>query len=53
MKKILIMTLVKIRWVYFHLNPNYMKFYMDASRTEAHFQHRKTGQLYSNYEWTD
>jgi hypothetical protein len=51
MRKIIIMTIVKIRWVYFHINPMYMKFYMTS--TEPHFQHRRTGEIFSNYTWVE
>lgn len=49
--KSLIMTLVHLRWAYFHIHPNYTKFYMDAGKTEAHFQHKKTGHIHSNFKW--
>lgn len=51
MRKSIIMLCVKLRWAYFHLNPYYLKFYMDEGRTEAHFQHIKTGVLHSNLVW--
>ena len=53
MRKFLIMTLVHLRWAYFHVNPAYTKFYMDEARTEAHFFHAKTNSLHSNYKWVD
>jgi hypothetical protein len=59
MRKFLIMSIVKLRWLYFHINPMYIKFYMDIDHNEAHFQHKKTGQLYfvdtisSNFIWVD
>ena len=53
MKKFLIMTLINLRWAYFHINPMYVKFYVDSERKETHFQHRKTGQLHSNFVWVD
>jgi hypothetical protein len=51
--KAIVMSLVNLRWAYFHINPNYMKFYMDSERKEAHFQHRKTGAIHSNLIWVD
>lgn len=51
LRKISIMTLVWLRWAYFHLHPSYVKFYM--TQDEAHFQHVKTGAIYSNFEWVD
>ena len=51
--KFIITIIVKLRWLYFHLNPAYVKFYIDAERTEAHFQHRKDGSLHSNFKWVD
>jgi hypothetical protein len=51
MKKLLVMTLVNLRWVYFHINPNYIKFSIEG--TEFHFQHKKTGHIYCNYTWND
>ena len=49
MRIFLLNVYVKIRWWYFHINPNYIKFYMSSESDEAHFQHRKTGLLHSNY----
>lgn len=37
---------LRIRWIYFHIHPNYIKFYMDEK--EAHFQNTKTGEVHSN-----
>jgi hypothetical protein len=45
----LLKAFIKIRWWYFHISPNYIKFYMSSESDEAHFQHRKTGQIHSNY----
>lgn len=42
--------LMLIRWTYFHVNPNYIKFYMGIDGTEAHFQRKKLGTIHSNYE---
>lgn len=53
MKKLLIMSVVKLRWAYFHVSPRYVKFYMDSGHTEAHFQHVKTGAIHSNLVWVD
>jgi len=50
MYKLYIMAILKIRWAYFHINPNYIKFTMGD---ETHFQHRKTGTLHCNYVWDD
>ncbi len=49
MSTFLLKMVLKIRWWYFHINPNFIKFYMDSSRSEAHFQHIKTGELHCNY----
>ena len=51
MKKQIIMIIVKLRWIYFHLSPMYVKFYMTPE--EAHFQHRKDGSIHSNITWVD
>lgn len=51
MRKFIIMTLVKLRWIYFHIHPSYVKFYVDSACTEAHFQNIKTGVIHSNYTW--
>lgn len=51
--KILTMAIVKLRWMYFHVNPMYVKFYADSERTQVHFQHKRTGRIYSNYRWVD
>jgi len=53
MIKFIVMAIIKLRWIYFHINPMYVKFYVDSSRSEAHFQHRLTGQLHSNFKWVD
>lgn len=53
MNKAIIMFLVKLRWAYFHVHPNYIKFYMGGGSDEAHFQHRKTGAIHSNLVWKD
>ena len=53
MYKAIVMFIVKLRWFYFHVNPNYIKFYMNSESDEAHFQHRKTGQLHSNLVWIE
>lgn len=53
MRKSIIMFFVKIRWLYFHVSPSYVKFYMDSSKTEAHFQHVKIGSIHSNFIWLD
>jgi hypothetical protein len=47
------MFLVKMRWWYFHINPSYIKFYMDSESKEAHFQNIKTGQIHSNFVWVE
>jgi len=48
MQILLIKIYIKVRWWYFHISPMYIKFYMSSESDEAHFQHRKTGQLHSN-----
>ena len=53
MKKNLIMFLVKLRWLYFHVNPRYMKFGMGGGSNEYHFQHVKNGSVHSNFVWVD
>lgn len=53
MAKFLIMAMVHIRWAYFHVNPMYVKFYMDSEHTESHFQHRTRGSLHSNMYWQE
>ena len=53
MRKVLIMTLVHLRWGYFHIHPSYIKFYMSSESDEAHFQHRKTGVIHSNFVWSN
>lgn len=46
------MTMVKIRWAYFHIHPSYMKFKMSAD-SESYFQHSKTGEICCNFTWND
>ncbi len=38
--------LLRTRWIYFHLHPNYIKFYM--SESESYFQHKNNGRLHSD-----
>ena len=42
----LLMLYIHLRWLYFHINPMYLKFYI--SKDEAHFQHKKNGTIHSN-----
>lgn len=51
MRKCIIMFFVKLRWAYFHVSPSYIKFTMSGS--EYHFQNVKTGEIHSNYIWTN
>lgn len=51
MQKLLIKLLLKARWLYFHLNPRYAKFYV--TEDEAHFQHTPTGTIHSNYSFKE
>ena len=39
--KFIVMFLIKIRWVYFHISPMYLKFCMQGDK--YHFQHRRCG----------
>ena len=38
--------ITRLRWFWFHLHPDYIKFYMDAN--EAHFQNIRTGNIHSD-----
>lgn len=49
MTKLLLQALIHLRWAYFHISPFYQRFYMDESRTEAHFFHAHTNSIHSNY----
>ena len=49
--KMLILAVLKLRWAYFHANPNYIKFSID-SKSESYFQH-KSGSLHCNLTWDD
>jgi len=51
--RFLLKIFLKLRWAYFHVNPSYQKFYMDAARTEAHFFHAKTNSMHCNYSLID
>jgi len=42
----LLYLLLRTRWLYFHLHPNYIKFFISDS--ESHFQHKINGRLHSN-----
>lgn len=39
-------VVLRTRWTYFHVHPNYIKFKM--TDTEIHFQHKLTGQIHSD-----
>lgn len=39
--------LLRLRWGYFHIHPNYMKFLVGEK--ESHFQNIKTGCIVSDY----
>jgi len=43
----LLIAFLKLRWWYFHLMPRYVKFYMDDTYKECHFQNVKTGAVHS------
>jgi hypothetical protein len=51
MARFILTVFIKLRWWYFHINPIYTKFYIDSERAEAHFLHRRTGQVHSNFKW--
>ena len=53
LKKALIMTLVKLRWIYFHVSPRYIKFCVSHDDGESYFQHIKTGEIHCNFKWVD
>jgi len=44
---ILLIVALKIRWAYFHVCPWYIKFYMDSTESECHFQNMKTNTIHS------
>lgn len=53
--KTVLRILVKLRWVYFHLHPGYVKFTVNAGDEEAYFFfffffHAKTNSIHHNYE---
>jgi len=41
-----IYLVLRVRWIYFHLHPNWNKFWM--TEKEAHFIHKYTGELVSD-----
>lgn len=51
MDKIICIILIKLRWAYFHLHPNYIKFYV--TKEKSHFQNIKTGKLHSDLVFND
>lgn len=53
MKKNLLRFYIKLRWLYFHVNPNYIKFGMGGGSNEYHFQNIKKNTIHSNYEVVD
>lgn len=53
MRIFMLKVIFKVRWWYFHVNPNYIKFGMGCGSNEYHFQNLKTGGLHSNYVVTD
>jgi hypothetical protein len=50
MKKLIVMSIVNLRWAWFHINPRYLKFTMDK---EVYFQDMKTGCILYNYHWEE
>ncbi len=46
MSKFLLHAFINIRWAYFHINPMYIKFYVEV---EPWFQHRTNGSIHCNY----
>jgi hypothetical protein len=47
MKTFIISLLLKLRWVYFHVHPWYVKIYL--TETESHFYHKRTNTIHHNY----
>lgn len=39
--------ILKLRWMYFHIHPHYLKFHMGGG--EYHFQNLKTGNIHSQW----
>jgi len=50
-EKAILTILIKVRWMYFHVSPMYVKFYFDSTDEHGMFQHRKHGTLHANYLW--
>lgn len=46
--RVLIKTLIKLRWAYFHMHPGYVKFLIED---EAHFFHQRTNSIHSNLRY--
>ncbi len=46
MSKFLLHVFINIRWTYFHINPMYIKFYVEV---EPWFQHRTNGSIHCGY----
>lgn len=42
----LLWLILRLRWAYFHVNPNYVKFKM--SPTEFHFWNKRTNSIHSD-----
>jgi hypothetical protein len=56
MKKLLkmyVVTILKIRWWWFHVSPSYVKFTISADSSEEYFQNVVTGEIVCNYTYID
>lgn len=55
MKKLFIMALVKIRWMYLSMHPDCIKFSVkeNGNDTEYYFYNIKTNTIHYNYKWID
>ena len=47
------MFFVKLRWLYFHISPRYVKFGMGGGSNEYHFQNMKKNTIHSNFVWIE
>lgn len=45
MTRLFINAMLRIRWVYFHINPMYSPFYIDSTEGEKYFYHQTSNSI--------
>ena len=53
MTKAIVKLLIKLRWIYFHINPRYIKFCVTHESREYYFYNTKYNSIHYQYVWVD